>query len=146
MRLSVVVILALAACTETETSEQRYKDLVANNEINCGGVSVTVSSEECLDQAQAQHALDCMNDALTSGAHATFFSSSLDSDFFTEDTVMFTVDHQVIVYVDYPGGDGHHDSEYAVENPTCDGPFQLSPEGVCGTGGASFFLVLDGCP
>jgi hypothetical protein len=145
MRLSIAMILALA-CTETDTPEQRFTDLVAKNEIDCGGVSVTVSSELCLDQAQAQDALDCMNNALTSGARAAFFSGSLDDDFFTEDTVMFTVDHQVIVYVDYPQGDGHHDSEYAVENPTCDGPFQLSPAGMCGTGGASFFLVLAGCP
>ena len=144
MRLSVV-ILALAACTETETPEQVYEDLKAKVEIICGATSVSVSSTRCFDQAEAQQALDCMNDALASGARAEFGLGSLDSDFFTKDTVMFTVDHQVEVYVSYPEGDGHHDTKYAVEKPTCAGPFEISE--TCGGGpGSDFSLTLDGCP
>jgi hypothetical protein len=145
MRLSVAVILALVACTETESPEQVFEDLVAKNEIDCGATSVTTTSVRCLDQVEGQQALGCMNDALASGARAAFGVGSLDSDFFTMDTTMFTVDHQVLVYVSYPEGDGHHYAKYAVEQPTCAGPFELSER--CGGGpGSDFGLMLDGCP
>ena len=137
------MIVALVACTETESPEQVFEDVVAKNQILCGGTSVTTESINCLDQAQGQQALGCMNDALTSGARAEYSDGSLDNNFFTEDTVMLTVDHQVEVWVSYPEGDGHHDTKYAVEQPTCAGPFELAE---CGVPGSGFGLVLDGCP
>jgi hypothetical protein len=153
MRLRIITVVALAACTHSDNSDptaQVLKALVAKNQFDCGGYDITtqqMGQPGCLDQAHAQPALDCMNDALASGGRAEFSVGGLDINFFAEDTVMLTVDNAVRIFVDYPGGDGHHYGEYAVEQPTCTGPFEIADAGpVCYSGAEAFNLYPDGCP
>jgi hypothetical protein len=136
-----LVLLALSACAEPESPAARLDDLVAATAIHCGGYAW----ETCFGAAPAQQALECMNEALTSGARAAFGWGSRTTDNFAMGLSVFTVDHQVKVFEDYFEGDGTHDMRYAVEQPTCVGPFRLV-EGPCPfSPSTTFGLVWDGC-
>lgn len=146
LHLSLVAALALTACSKPDSPEQHLEALAASNQVCCGGYSITTTSIGCLDQAHSQPALDCMNGALASGTRASYSVGALDNNFFAKDTLMFTVDHEVQVFVSYPEGDGHHDAAYAIEQPSCSGAFHLVLVSHACDATDGYELVVDGCP
>lgn len=141
--MRVLVVVLFAACASDPAPEDRLADFNAMNQVECGGHPF----DRCTPDAVGQQDFACMNDALASGARAAYFETSLTSDWFDMSTTWFTADHEVHVFNDYPQGDGHHDKPYAVEEPTCAGPFH-AVQSRCpyNVGSADTALALDGCP
>ena len=111
MRL-VFLILALAACTETE--EERFDYLWSGAGKYCGGGSSGTSYEDVTD------VVACMNDALAIRQRAYLVRSTPDSSMYDTYTYYFAVDHQVLVWT-YRGATEYSNEPSAHQTMTCTG-------------------------
>lgn len=92
------------------------------NQVECGGALWN----ECKTDAVAQQSLACINDALATGARASYYDTALSSDWLELSIYMFTADHHVRVYNHYDRGDGHHDNPHTVEGVQRYSPHQIT--------------------
>jgi hypothetical protein len=68
MRVLILFLFWSAACGDPTPGEE-LADLEASSHADCGGYSTTDNS--CESEVDAQHAAQCMTDALASGGRAT---------------------------------------------------------------------------
>jgi hypothetical protein len=125
-----VVIAALVACAETP--DDALSDLEGGAS-QCGEIEDT-----CVVRTDPAIVLACMNAALSNG---TLFETSwadYDEKMFVTTTYMFADGGRARVFVSQPDDFGGPDT--IVEEPSCAGPFVLTPDPGCGQ------VLSAGCP
>lgn len=138
-------LVALAACAEEETPEDRFRAFEAKVEVECGSWSHNTATCAGHEEAKAQQALTCMTDALASGKRAVMTVSSQDSRMFGFTTYTFTADQQVKVFDYYSGQSSTSAEPRVASEKSCSGDFRVI-DWPCPSGsGAYFVVVVDGC-
>jgi hypothetical protein len=128
--LGFVAVALAVACSDPESAEQRYEELVAKNQIECGHDEYT---------CRTPTVVDCLNDALASGARASYVISTYE-DIGTTIGAFFTVDHHVEIFIKATDGQAQLDMPSALATGVCSGPFDAD---ACD--GTQSSNLVDGC-
>jgi len=146
----LVFVLALVGC-DSESAEERLDRFTAEAETVCWQFTCQAVLSPPPPDVPIEQGLACMNDALATGARAMASWAYEDSLNFTEQIVVFTIDHRVKVFYSYPEGNDGGPAR-VIEHPTCMGPFTISTRSICGirdsNGGSTsvYALAWGDCP